>query len=335
MQKRNLLFTGKALPQECKEKLESLGFNVIVEKPNLTEDELIEALKDVSAHILCGAEKFTARVLQSAPKLRIISFFGVGYDTYIDAKAATANGIAVTNAPGANAQSVAEFTIALILDAIKQTPHITGLTKQGVWQKDVSWDLKGRKLGIIGMGEVGARLAKIAHHGFGMEVLYYSRTKKTAVEKDANAQFVELDELLNDADVVSLHTIETGLTKEMIGRKQLESMKPHAILVNTARASLVDLKALYEALVNETIACAAFDCYYQEPAPNPKDDKYGLLQLSNSRFLLSPHAAFFSQDAALKTAEMSIENISALFEGNTPPNLVNPDYIEHVKQPVS
>ena len=335
MQTRNLLFTGKALPQECKEKLESMGFNVIVEKPNLSEDELIEALTDVSAHILCGAEKFTARVLQSASKLRIISFFGVGYDTYIDAKAATANGIAVTNAPGANAQSVAEFTISLILDAVKQTAYLTGLTKQGIWQKDVSWDLKGRKLGIIGMGEVGVRLARIAHLGFGMKVVYYSRTRKPDIEKETGANYLELDELLKESDAVSLHTVETGLTKGMIGSEQLELMKPHSILVNTARASLVDLKALYEALVNDKIACAAFDCYYQEPAPKPEDDEFGLLQLSNSRFLLSPHAAFFSQDAALKTAEMAILNISALFEGKTPPNLVNPGYIENIKQAVS
>lgn len=328
--KRKLLFTGKALPDKQRKKFEALGFEVVIERPNLTEDELIGALQDIDAHILCGAEKFTARVLKNAPKLKVISFFGVGYETYIDSEAATQCGIAVTNAPGANSRSVAEFTMALILDAVKNMPEMITNIKQGLWQKDVLWDLHGRTLGIVGLGEIGSRLAQIAHHGFGMKVVYSGRSSKPDQEKNLGAGFLPLDELLSCSDVVSLNTIETDHNRFMIGNAQLELMQPHAVLVNTARPNLVDLAALYKALQDGSIACAAFDCYYEEPAPAPNKDKYGLLSLPANKFILTPHAGFFSKDAAENTSEMALQNISAVFEGSKIPNLVNPDYSNHI-----
>ena len=332
---KNLLFSGKALADKHKTRLEELGFNVTISKPFMPEEELIEALQEVDAHILCGAEKFTANVLSQVPRLRVISFFGVGYETYIDAEAATLNGIAVTNAPGANSQSVAELSAALMLDAVKRTPSLVESTRQGLWKKKLTWDLKDRTLGIVGMGEIGRRFAKIAHHGFGMNILYSGRSQKPDIEESCEAQYVSLEELIKRSDVVSLHAIETNETKGMIGAEQLSLMQPHSVLINTARAALVDMEALYQVLADDKIACAAFDCYPEEPAPKPEDDKIGLLKLPSTKFMLLPHAGFFSEDAADNTTRMAIENITAIFEGKTVPNLVNPDYAKHIRQSIS
>lgn len=332
---KNLQFSGKALAEKHRLRLEELGFNVTISKPFMPEEELIESLQDVDAHILCGAEKFTANVLAKAPRLRVISFFGVGYETYIDAEAATLKGIAVTNAPGANSQSVAELSAALMLDAVKRTPNLVESTRQGLWKKKLTWDLKGRTLGIIGMGEIGRRFASIANHGFGMNILYNGRSQKPEIEESCKAEFVSLEELMKRSDVVSLHAIETKETRGMIGAEQLAFMQPHSVLINTARAALVDMKALYKALADDKIACAAFDCYHEEPAPKPEDDKIGLLKLPSTKFLLLPHAGFFSEDAADNTTLMAIENITAVFDGTPVPNLVNPDYVKHIRQSVT
>ncbi len=132
---KTILFTGSSLPAEHREKLAKHGYEVKIERSDLSETELINALNGVSAYILGGNEKATAKVIEQAKALKIISFFGVGYETYIDAEAATKNGIAVTNTPGANARSVAEFAIALMLDAVKRTTFLIDATKKGDWKK--------------------------------------------------------------------------------------------------------------------------------------------------------------------------------------------------------
>lgn len=323
---RTILFTGNVLPATYKSKLENLGYRMIIGRPDLMESELIVALSGVDGYILGGTEQVTRKVIESVDKIKIISFFGVGYESYIDVQAATEKGIAVTNTPGANAQSVAEFTVSLILDAVKRTTYLIETTKHGHWKECKSWNLEGKTLGIVGFGAIGKRVAKIAHHGFGMKILYTSREQKIKDEATVKAEFIDLETLLKKSDVVSLHASSNPQTIGIIGSRELALMKTSAVLVNCARAELVDPDALRQSLSSHKIACAAFDGYYTEPTTGVKSDKHGLFALDNSLFLVSPHAAYFTKDATEQMAKMTTESIVDLFEGRPVSNLVNPDY---------
>ena len=327
--RKTILFTGTSLPAEHHERLTRRGYTVKIQHGNMSETELIEALQGVSAYILGGVEKATRKVIESAANLKVIAFFGVGYETYIDLKAATDNGVAVTNTPGANARSVAEFTMALMLDAVKRTTYLIDSTKRGEWQEKKSWNLMGKNLGIVGMGAIGSYVAKMAHNGFGMSISYTGRASKQAIEAAVHAKFMDLPTLLKSCDVLSLHASVNDETIGMIGKTELAMMKPGAVLVNTSRAELVDPKALQEALSTNKLACAAFDGYYIEPVPKAVDDPHGLVGLSNESFLVSPHAAYFTEDATVSMADMSTASILEILEGRSPTNLVNPDYERH------
>jgi D-3-phosphoglycerate dehydrogenase / 2-oxoglutarate reductase len=323
---RTILFTGNVLPEIYKSKLENLGYRVVIDRPDLSESELITALSGVDAYIIGGSEIATRKVIESADKLKIVCFFGVGYESYIDVQAATEKGIAVTNTPGANAQSVAEVTVALMLDTVKRTTFLIETTKQGQWRERKSWNLEGKTLGIIGFGAIGKRVAKIAHHGFGMRILYHSRERKLQDEAAVAAEFVDLETLLKESDVVSLHASSNPQTIGLLGLKELALMKRSAVLVNCSRAELVDPSALCQSLITRQIACAAFDGYYTEPMSGTASDKHGLFVLGNDLFLVSPHTAYFTEDATEQMAKINTESIVDLFEGRPVCNLVNPDY---------
>ena len=331
---KTVLFTGTALPAEHHERLTRRGYNLKIERSDLSEAELIEALRGVSAYILGGVEKANRKVIEASTDLKVIAFFGVGYESYVDLKAATDNGIAVTNTPGANSRSVAEFTIALMLDAVKRTTYLIEATKRGDWKEEKTWNLAGKTLGIIGMGTIGAHVARIAHDGFGMSILYTSRTPKSQIESALKAKFVALPELLKACDVLSLHAATNPETTGMIGKAQLDLMKPSSVLINCSRAELVDAVALKEALLSGKIRCAAFDGYYQEPVPKAEDDQYGLVGLPHDKFLVSPHTAYFTEDATRGMADMVTASILEIMEGRSPTNLVNPDYERHLRRAV-
>jgi gluconate 2-dehydrogenase len=176
------------------------------------------------------------------------------------------------------------------------------------------------------MGTIGSITAEIAHNGFGMDIIYSGRSRKGDLEKTLQAQFLPLSEVLARADVLSLHAAVTEQTTGMIGDKELHSMKPSAVLINTSRAELVNAKALKKALEERTISCAAFDGYYQEPVPKPEDDRWGLLGLSAEIFLVTPHTAYFTEDATRAMAKISTTSILQMLDGHPPQNLVNPEY---------
>ncbi len=323
---KTILFTGGALPDSHRARLTELGYELKIERGDLTETELTEALQDVSAYILGGVEKATRKAIETAGQLKVIAFFGVGYESYVDTQAATEHGIAVTNTPGANARSVAEFTISLMLDAVKRTTFLIESTRQGDWKELKSWNLSGKTLGIVGMGEIGGHVAQMAHDGFGMKIIYTGRSRKPAIDAKLQAEFVDLKTLLNRCDVLSLHAQVSEQTKGMIAFKELAMMKPHAVLINCSRAELVDAKALHDALFNKKLACAAFDGYYIEPAPKTSDDPYGLLGLGSESFLVSPHTAYFTEDATRAMADLAVESTLDILEGRPARNVVNPDY---------
>jgi D-3-phosphoglycerate dehydrogenase len=259
-----------------------------------------------------------AAAMDAAPRLRAIGSHGVGVNT-IDVEHATKIGIPVFNTPDANRGSVAEHTVALMLAVARRITKADEATRQGNFDfkyRTPLFDLSGKTIGIIGFGGIGRRVAAIAKAAFEMSVLVASRSANPEVLHELGYRLVGLDELLAQSDVVSLHLPLLAQTKHLIGDRELQMMKRSAILINTARGSLIDEKALAVALWNDTIAGAGLDVFQSErmPADHP------LLSAPNA--VLTPHVAGSSQEALKRTAEQLVERLVAIFDGR-PMDVVN------------
>ncbi len=286
---------------------------------------IIERVKDVDALVPLLTDPIDAEVFDSAPKLRIVSQYAVGYDN-IDLKEATKRGIYVTNTPGVLTETVADFAFALMLAVARRVVEADKYVREGRWK--VGWhplmmigsDVYERTLGIIGMGRIGSAVARRAK-GFGMKVLYYDAIRREDLEKELGVEYTDMDKLLEESDFVSLHVPLTPETYHLIGEEQLRKMKPTAFLINTSRGKVVDQKALYKALKEGWIAGAGLDVFEQEPIP-PDDP---LLQLNN--VVLAPHAASASYETRSRMAEIVAENLIAFLNGKVPPTLVNKEVV--------
>jgi phosphoglycerate dehydrogenase-like enzyme len=325
---KNVLITGGVDPVARKKlEAENLKVEVLGARDLITTEALINALQDKHAHLLGGDECFTAEVLGAVKHLQVVGFLGTNYQTYIDVAAATKNGIAVTFTPAANKEAVAEMTIALMFAAVRNIPHLVNAARQGDWNTEQMHDIRGKTLGLVGMGAIGQRVAEMAHKGFDMQILYHDIVHQPQVEELLGAKWMPLDQLLSLSDVVSLHTPFLPATNGLIGAHELSVMKKEAVLVNTARAPLVDGKALYNALVSRQIAVAAFDGYYTEPAPaSIETDPIGLLRLKEDVFIMTPHIAWRTIESYQNTCKMAVDSVIDLLNGKPNPYLVNPDY---------
>lgn len=283
--------------------------------------EVIARVRDKQAILCLLTDPIDADVIRAAPLLRVIANIAVGYDN-IDVARATEAGIAVTNTPGVLDETVADFTWALLLALARRLVAGDHMVRGGAWQ---GWglqvllgnDVHGKTLGIVGLGRIGQAVAQRAR-GFGMRVVYTSLERSPEIERELGAEWRSLDELLAEADFVSLHVPLTPQTHHLIGREQLARMKPTAFLINTARGPVVDEAALAEALAERRIAGAALDVFEREPAVEAH-----LLRLDN--VLLAPHAASASIETRTRMAMMAVENLLAALEGGRPSNLVNPE----------
>ncbi len=326
MKRYRVLFTGGTLSASDIETTKQKGLDIEIERADLTEIELALALRDKDAYILGGVERATAYALRQSPTLKVVAFLGVGYQAFIDVDAATAYGIAVTNAPGANARAVAEFTVALILDGIRRVTYLANETKQGVWREVKTRNVHSKTLGIIGMGTIGTLVASIAARGLEMNIIYHSRRKKTNVDQELRARFVSLEELLGTADVISFHASFTPETDGLLNDANVKFVRPGAVLVNTSEAELVDPRTLLHALLDERIAIAAMDGYYVEPVPKPEDDPYGLLRLPDDRFLITPHTANLTEESLAAMLEANVSSILNVLEYGDDRLVVNPGF---------
>lgn len=330
--KHKVLFTGGLMLDNHFASFQEKGYEVITKSPTDLVDpvKLIEALKGVEVYIQAGEDKITSQVIKAATDLKIISFFGAGYELYVDVDAATDSGVAVTYTPGANAVAVAEFTLGLILNLSRQISYFNEQTRQGKWPEIPCWNLRGRTLGVIGMGNVGTRVAEIARMGFKMRVIYHSRSRKRQLETDLGIEWADsLEELLHQSDVVTLHVPYGVETTGMIGDKQLKLMKESSVLINVARPQLVDPHALRNALAQKLIAGVAMDGYYVSPVPTPEKEEYGLTMFSSDRLLIMPHAAYLTEDSTATMIDMVLNDIEAFFENREIPYLINPNYIDN------
>ncbi len=258
----------------------------------------------------------------AGPRLRVVSNYAVGYDN-VDVAACTARGVAVGNTPGALTETTADFAFALLMAAGRRLPEGDRFVRTGGWR---TWgpllllgaDIHGATLGIVGFGRIGQAVARRAS-GFGMTVLYHNRTPvPEETERALGVTRVDLDELLAHSDFVSLHVNLTAETRGLIDAARLRSMRPTAILVNTARGPVVDQRALYEALRDGVIAGAALDV--TDPEPIAPDDPL----LSLDQCLVVPHIASATHATRGRMAEMAAANLIAGVRGERLPTPVNP-----------
>lgn len=319
---RKALFTECPLTDEQIKYLRSKGVEIKITPGYLGEKKLIKELRECSIYIIGGADKATAKVIEST-NLELIIFYGTGYENYVDIKAAAKRKIPVAYTPKANAYTVAEHAVALILDAVKQITYLNNTTKKGGWLRRQAWNLDKKTLGIIGMGTIGGYVAKIMHDGFGMNVIYVDREAKKDLERMIGAKKVSLKSLMKSSDVISIHASYNKQSVNLIGEKELSLVKRSSVLVCTSRAELVNSQDLKKALESGILSVAAFDSYYKEPVPTKKKDEYGLLSLPDNKFIITPHTAYGSKEAVDNMNKMVIENLVGFIEEGKPIYPVN------------
>ena len=283
--------------------------------PKILAERLREA--DVALNIR-GRTFFTAEVLGVCPRLKLISIWGTGTDN-VDLPAAAARGVTVTNTPGANAVAVAEHTVALMLAVAKQLVPADQAMRQGGWPRNLVPQLRGKRLGLVGTGLIGREVAAMAR-GLGLEVVAWTFHPSARLADSLGLRYVELDELLRTADIVSLHLRATPETRHFLNRARLAMLKPGAILVNTARGALIDEAALVECLQEKRIACAGLDVFEAEPLPAG----HPLLGLPN--VLLTPHAAGMTPEVIQNGLAMAVENIESFQKGSPAHVVVGPKH---------
>ena len=307
-----VLFTGCTFDETKINELKEKGFEIIPASANLNENELIEALKDCDAVIANGDEYYSVEVLSNCPKLKVIQVFAIGYQKWVDFETANEHGKIVANTPKVNSYSVAEFTLELIFALNQNLLQYDKETRNEVWEAKTFFDLKDKTIGIVGMGNIGTYFADIIYKAFNVRILFSDIVDKSEQEKDYNAKPTSLEDLLKESDIVSLHVPLNDDTRNLIGEKELSLMKKEAYLINTARAEVIDAKALYDALNNNEIAGCAFDGFYKEPI-DLSTDEAKLLTLPVGKFILTPHTGYNATDATGRLEKMSIENLMQIF----------------------
>lgn len=318
------VFITRKIPAIGIKLLREKGYEVDVSIKDgiLTPEEMVLALKakEYDAVISLLTDKIDAAVFDAAPKAKIFANYAVGFNN-IDVAEAAKRAIMITNTPGALTESVVEHTLALILALVCRIVEGDTMVRAG---KFAGWgpmlllgtDLKGKVLGILGTGRIGADLARKMSRGLEMRVVYYDVVRNAALEKDVGAEFRQSpDDVMKEADVVSVHVPLLDSTRHLVNADRLKMMKPTAYLVNTSRGPVIDEVALVEALRAGTIRGAGLDVFENEPKLAP-----GLADLPN--VVLTPHIASATDAARNEMAELAAKNVIEALEGRTPANLV-------------
>jgi glyoxylate reductase len=310
-----LVFVARRIPE--------VGLQLIAEHAEVrlhagamppTRSELLSGVKDCHGILSLLSDRMDAEVFDAAgPQLKVISNFAVGYNN-IDVADARRRKLAVGNTPGVLTDATADIAVALLLAVARRLPEGWQAVQQHQWKtwEPLGWigqELAGKTLGIVGMGRIGHAVAQRLHGGWGMRVLYTSRTAKPEVDRQFAAGRVELAELLRASDIVSIHVPLSNDTRQFIGQAELSLMQPTAILINTARGEIVDQTALFDALSNHRIFAAGLDVCDPEPLPAESP----LRQLSNC--LIVPHIGSATTTARNAMAERSARNLIAGIQG--------------------
>lgn len=303
--------------------LEDAGFEVVGNPTErlLTGQEMKDFVSGADAIYCLILDHITEGVIEAAGEnLKVIANFGVGFDN-IDMEAAKKRGILVTNTPSNfSARAVAEFTIALIFTVLKRIVEGDEFNRKGHfggWKPEIflGENLEGKTLGLVGLGQIGSLVAEMAR-AFGLRVVYNKRNRDPEAEQKMGVEYLTLENLLREADIVSLHIPLTKETEYLFNSERLNMMKKGVYFINTSRGKIVDEAALVEALRSGHIKGAGLDVYEYEPAVNPE-----LCGLPN--VVLTPHIASSVREVRDEMAIMAAKNIVAALNGRTPPNLVD------------
>lgn len=318
------IFITRKIPDSGIKLLKEKGYEVDIGSNDrmLTKEELIAALKkkEYDAVLSLLTDTIDAQVFNAVPTAKIFANYAVGFDN-IDIEEAKKRGIVITNTPGILTDTVAEHTVAMIMTVtqrIAEGDRFVRMGKYDGWAPELllGMNLKGKTLGVIGAGRIGSVVANIMKAGFGMNIIYFDIKKNENFEKTTEGSFREsVDEVLKEADVVTLHVPLLDSTLHLINKERLSIMKPTAYLINSSRGPVIDEGALVEALADMKIAGAALDVFENEPKLAP-----GLVELEN--IVLTPHIASATQETRSKMSEIAAQNIITFIEGGIPPNKV-------------
>ncbi len=286
---------------------------------------LLQELKTADGVLSLLTDMMDAELMDAAPRLRAISNYAIGYDN-VDVQAATERGIMVCHTPGVLTDTTADFAFTLLACVARRVVEAVRYVRGEQWKTwgpmlYLGYDLHGATLGLIGLGRIGGAVAKRAT-GFEMHILYHDLERQPVLERELGLVYADLETLLRESDLISLHTPLTPKTHHLIGPEQLAMMKKTAVLVNTSRGQVVDQRALYQALVSGQIAGAGLDV--TDPEPIDPDDP--LLQLDNC--VIVPHMASASVAARTLMATIAAENLVASLQGRMPRNPVNPEVLD-------
>lgn len=324
MKKNVVLYSS--IPQDQQERLEQ-AFNLTIfdKSPDANPEDFMDVMKNADGMIGANmATRINEAFLAKAPNLKAASTISVGFDNY-DLEALAQRKVRLMNTPTVLTEGTADLIFTLLMATARRTAELSQYIHDGQWKKGISpeyygTDVYGKTIGIIGMGRIAKAIAKRAHCGFDMNVLYYNRSSHTDVESEYKAKRCDLDELLKQSDFVVVIVPLVKETDRLITADKLALMKPTAILINGARGRVIDELALIEALQTKTIRAAGLDVYEVEPLPMDSP----LLKLDN--VLLSPHVGSATVETRYAMAKCAVDNIiNALKEEKPEENWVNPE----------
>ncbi|SDI71036.1 2-hydroxyacid dehydrogenase [Natribacillus halophilus] len=316
------IYVTRKLPEEVESRL-SEHFDVRsweYEDEPVPRETLLEEIKDVDGVFCMITEQMDEEVLEAGEKLQVVANMAVGHNN-IDVEAATARGITVTNTPDVLTETTADLAFALLMASARRLPETSDILRKGEWGawsplQFTGQDVFGATLGIIGLGRIGEAVVQRTH-GFKMNVLYHSRTRKPEKESALGIHYEEQDTLLQKSDFVMLLLPYSSESHHLIGQRELALMKKRAILINASRGGIVDEDALYHALANNEIWGAGLDVYEQEPLPAD----HPLLTLSNVTAL--PHIGSATVKTRLAMAHLAVDNLIAVLDGKEAVTAVN------------
>ncbi len=307
MKSKRKVLVCDLIHEEGLKNMRKAGFEVDA-NPTIDSETLKKIVADYEALIVRSRTKVTRQIIEAGTRLKAIGRAGAGLDN-IDVEAAKKKGIVVLNTPEALANAVAELTVGLLISLARSISLADRTMKEGKWIKKelTGWQLKGKTLGTIGLGNIGERVARVSK-AFGMNILITKRTPPTQeLLEELAAKFVSLEELLRQSDVITLHVPLTLETHHMIGARELELVKDGAFLINTSRGAIVDEKALLEALRSGKLGGAALDVYEVEP---PKDLE--LIKLPN--VVCTAHIGAQTREAQKEAGTMIAEKVANLLK---------------------
>ena len=284
-------------------------------KTGLSEEEIIKIIPEYDGMVVRSATKVTKNIILAAKKLKVIARAGAGVDN-IDVPAAKENNMLVMNTPGGNTNATAEHALALIMSALRKIPYANDTTHKGKWEKKniKGSELSKKTLGIVGFGNVGARLSNLVK-GFGVNILVNSKSLESRKKDFPHVKSVSFDELISTSNIISFHCKAPSDGKPLISKEHYKKMKPTTLIINTARGNIVDENDLNAALNENLIAGAALDVYSKEPA------KENIL-FNNPKAILTPHVAASTTEASIVVAEMAANQISDFLLKGTKINTV-------------